>query len=98
MSLRSAMPDTAAAVDWLREQLGRELVDAAIKAGMTLQRQYEAHVAEHGVAAANAWLDAQSASGPVFYAQEITERGAMSVGALPGCAPQPLLAPRRGSR
>jgi hypothetical protein len=84
MSLRAAMPDTAAIVDELRAWLGSELVDQAIANGRRLQRQFEALAAEQGEPRARLWLDQQRPAGPVFAALE----AGLQVGVMPGrCGP-----------
>lgn len=84
MSLRAAMPDTAAIVDELRAWLGVELVDQAIANGRRLQRQFEALAAEQGEPRARLWLDQQRPAGPVFAALE----AGLQVGVMPGrCGP-----------
>lgn len=70
MGLREQMPDTAALVDELRQLLGRERVDAAIKAGQQAQRTYDAIRDQQGQRAADAWLRRQRFSAGLFWASE----------------------------
>ena len=89
MSLRRAMPDTAAIVDDLRAWLGADLVNQAIVNGRRLQRQFEALALEQGEARARLWLDQQSTVGPVFAAAE----AGLQIGVMPGrCGP---ISPKR---
>ena len=68
--LREQMPTTAALVDELRQVLGTERVNAAIKAGQQAQRTYAAIQAEKGQPAADAWLARQRFPAGVFWASE----------------------------
>ncbi len=64
------MPQTAAWVAELRQALGRELVDAAIKAGQQARRQYQALEQQQGKAAADGWLRRQRFPHGCFFAEE----------------------------
>ena len=68
--MREAMPQTAAWVDELRQALGAERVDAAIKAGQQARRQYGALQQSQGEAAAAAWLKRQRFHAGCFFASE----------------------------
>lgn len=72
-----AMPATAEIVADLRAWLGRERVDAAIKAGQVARREFARLQAAHGEAHAQAWLARQRFPAGVFWASE----GGREVGA-----------------
>ena len=69
-SKREAMPKVAEIVDWLRRELGADVVDKAIRCGMALQRRHAAVVAERGEECARQWLAQQRMPGGSFWAQE----------------------------
>lgn len=68
--LREAMPATAEIVDDLRRELGAEIVDRALAAGVKAQKRYAAWLAGHGEDAAQRWLEAQRFEGGSFWASE----------------------------
>ncbi len=70
MGLREQMPTTAVLVDELRQVLGTERVNAAIRAGQQAQRTYTAMQAEQGQPAADAWLARQQFPAGLFWASE----------------------------
>jgi hypothetical protein len=69
-AMREAMPETAAWVDQLRQALGAERIDAAIRAGQQAQRHYTALQQSHGQGAADQWLKRQKFPAGCFYASE----------------------------
>ena len=73
------MPGVAGIVDDLRAAFGVELVDAAIAAGVKLQREHARILATQGQAVADGWLARQRTPGGCFRAAE----GARVVGAMP---------------
>jgi hypothetical protein len=77
--LRSEMPGSAALVDELRALFGADWVDAALRQGMSLQREHARLGAERGQAAADAWLRQQRPTGPALQLVE----GDRQVGLLP---------------
>lgn len=64
------MPQVAQWVDELRAALGREVVDAAISAGLKARREHDRLAAEYGPAHAAAWLRRQRFPAGVFFASE----------------------------
>ena len=76
------MPETAALVQELRQVLGTELVDAAIKAGQQARREHQRRVDQVGQPQADAWLAQQSFPLGRFWAQE----GGHTVGIQRGAA------------
>ena len=78
-SMRDTMPLTAGIVDDLRQWLGAARVDAAIAAGVKLQREHARIVATQGQAVADRWLRLQRVPAGCFMA---TEAG-RTVGAMP---------------
>ncbi len=83
--MREQMPESARLVDQLREQMGREWVDAALREGIRLQRQHADRRARHGQARADAWLAAQRPAGASL---RLLEAG-LQVGELPTRGVQP---------
>lgn len=67
---RALMPMTAEWVDWLRQALGREVVDAAIASGQQMRRQHALMVAKVGQATADNWLRLQRPKAGSFWARE----------------------------
>lgn len=82
--LRQAMPGAAALVDELRQSLGRDWVDAALREGLRLQREHARQVAELGQAVADAWLARRRSAVPTLALEE----GGRWIGALPGNVPE----------
>ena len=76
------MPETAALVQELRQVLGTELVDVAIKAGQQARREYQRRVDQVGQPQADAWLARQTFPLGRFWAQE----GGHTVGIQRGAA------------
>lgn len=77
--LRAEMPGVAAIVDDLRAALGAQVVDAAIAAGVKLQREHARIVATQGQAVADGWLSRQRTPAGSFRAVE----AGRTVGAMP---------------
>lgn len=96
--LRQSMPVTAEIVDELRLQFGRVLIDDALRNGIALEREHQRRRELNGDAAAKAWLDAQNPEGAFFRAVECRPDGALTIGALPGCAPSVLTGRKRPQR
>ncbi len=67
---RETMPETAAIVDELRREFGREVIDAAIAAGQRLRREYQAIEQQHGQGRADLWLRRQALPLGAFHAVE----------------------------
>jgi hypothetical protein len=67
---RQEMPVTAAWVDQLRQALGAELVDGAIKAGQQARREYASRVQCYGQQQADEWLARQHFLKGRFWASE----------------------------
>jgi hypothetical protein len=68
--MKQAMPQTAAWVAELRQALGAEGIDQAIKAGQQAKRQHQALCESQGQAAADAWLRRQRFASGCFFAAE----------------------------
>ncbi len=64
------MPQTAAWVAELRQLLGAERVDAAIRAGQQTRRKHQQLLELQGKAAADAWLQRQRFPAGCFFAAE----------------------------
>lgn len=78
--MRAAMPHAASLVDELRQALGRQWVDDALREGLRLQREHSRLKQLQGAAAADAWLRRQRPGKP---SMRISEAG-VQVGELPG--------------
>lgn len=77
--MRNTMPLTAGIVDDLRQWLGADRVDAAIAAGVKLQREHALIERTQGRAVADKWLRLQRVPAGCFSA---TEAG-RTVGVMP---------------
>lgn len=78
--MRAAMPQAAFLVDQLRQALGRQWVDDALREGIRLQREHARLEQLQGAPAADAWLCRQRPGKP---SMRITE-ACVQVGELPG--------------
>lgn len=77
--MRDQMPVVAGIVDDLRQAFGAPVIDAAIAAGVRLQREHARILATQGQAVADGWLARQRTPAGCFRAVE----AGRTVGAMP---------------
>lgn len=86
---RAAMPVVSGFIDWARENVGSDMVDAAMATGIAAAREHAHILATQGQQAADAWHRA-NAHLCTFYAAE----GGRVVGLnVPTARPAPAIAP-----